>query len=191
MTHPLPSRLRLLAMALLLVAAGTIGALPRYGTARSLPDWEVHVIMALGLVVVLLLGRLLWHDLPKEGEYTKRVAEKIAKERWYCKGMSVWEGDKVHVLGPNGWCEEVLTEPIPPEDVGTVVLHLVSAGIRRQPCTIPFRPKHPSVEAIKRLRYLDEVEFYFTPYRFPCGMITDLCTCIGLRLPMPEPAEGP
>ena len=146
-----------------------------------MPAWQFYPLMLFVLLLVMLMGKFLWRDLPKEGEHTKSLARKISQEPWYVKSISVWERATVRFMNNNGWHEMEHSKDVPAQEVGTTVVRLASVDPRREPLTIPFRPSHPSVAEIKELSYHDEIEFEFQEDRLECAQVIDLCAYLTLR----------
>lgn len=150
--------------------------------ARSMPAWQFWGIMITVFAFVVLMQRVLWHDIPKEGVYTRELARKISGERWYVKGMSVWENDVVRNLDASGWEEHANTRDVGRgDDAGTIILRLTSVDKRRDRTTIPFPPQHPSTTHIRNLTYLSEIGFEFRHSPLDCGANTDLCSYLVLK----------
>ncbi|MBX4206545.1 hypothetical protein KW784_02045 [Candidatus Parcubacteria bacterium] len=150
--------------------------------AREMPAWQFWGIMIAVLALMAFMGKFLWHDIPKEGVSTRELARKISEEKWYVKGMIVWDNDTVRRMNGGGWKEYTNTRSIGRGgDAGSIVLRLSSVDRRRAATIVPFRPTHPSTKQIEKLEYLSEISFEFRETPLDCAMLTDLCAYLTLK----------
>jgi len=164
-------------LAVLLMAGGDSQKLLQ--GVRTMPAWIFYGFMLVVLALFAFMFKVFYWDLPRAGSETKFSAEQVAKHKWYVKGASVFERKTVQWLDSKGWNE--IEHGSSRMDEGAAVLKLYSTDRKRQELTLAIRPGHPSVKALKRLSYLDIVEFDFVEKPLECALDTELCAYLVLK----------
>lgn len=146
---------------------------------RTMPGWIFWGFMLLTLALFAFIFKFFYWDLPRAGSGTKSSAEQVAKHKWYVKGASVFERKTAQRLDSKGWRE--IEYGNSRMDEGAAELKLSSTDRRRQELTLAIRPGHPSVKVLRRLTYLDVVEFEFVEKPLECALDTELCAYLVLK----------
>ena len=146
---------------------------------RTMPAWIFYGFTLVVLALFAFMFKIFYWDLPRAGSGTKSSAEQVAKRQWYVKGASIFGRKTAQWLDSKGWSE--IEYGGDKADEGAAVLKLSSTDRKRQELTLPIRPGHPSAKALRRLSYLDVVEFDFVEKPLECALDTELCAYLVLK----------
>jgi hypothetical protein len=150
------------------------------GALRNVP---LNIFYSFGIAVILLLALLfkfLFVDLPRAGNMTRKHAAQMTNREWFVKSASVFSGNKAMVMDAQGW-QEVETM-IEPEFKGSAGILVSSTDLSREEVRITFRPTHPSVSLVESLTYLDRIRFELTDKPLECALDTELCAHLTIKV---------
>ena len=147
---------------------------------RRMPSWFFSGAVLIAVMTFLVFLSFLREKNPVKriNNQTKLNAIRIAKQRWRVIGASIFIPGRSLFLKDNGWHESSLK--IRPAIMGIAYLDLkpIDSEMRM---TLPFSRGHPSLERIKRLSYLEEIELESLDSPLTCAKETDLCAYLMLK----------
>jgi hypothetical protein len=145
-------------------------------------DWVFWSAVLASLALVVIMIKSIRVKLSEEKQEARSLAERVARQRWYVKGVSIFKPKKMALwLDQNGWQEKEVEYNKHRLIQGGALLILSSADNQRQPLVIVIRPEHPSLEALGRLSFLDIVGFEFVRQPLECALPNEPCAYLMLK----------